>query len=166
KYSVLLIYVLITEKNSLCVTDRESSPGGRKEKEISYTQSSVLRCGIPALGKRGERATHSASHYTPILISISPLLWAAAAEALPQAPLAAAASDFNTPIGLYTRAHVKASPEILPTIYVGYFLCSQISFFFLSTSSISSIREFSIFSRREVSRGNILVDSLDMSILV
>ncbi|OXU26772.1 hypothetical protein TSAR_000558 [Trichomalopsis sarcophagae] len=52
KYSVLLIYVLITEKNSLCVTDRESSPGGRKEKEISYTQSSVLRCGIPALGKR------------------------------------------------------------------------------------------------------------------
>ncbi|OXU16372.1 hypothetical protein TSAR_012143 [Trichomalopsis sarcophagae] len=37
---------------SLCVTDRESSPGGRKEKEISYTQSSVLRCGIPALGKR------------------------------------------------------------------------------------------------------------------
>ncbi|OXU29113.1 hypothetical protein TSAR_004897, partial [Trichomalopsis sarcophagae] len=31
---------------------RESSPGGRKEKEISYTQSSVLRCGIPALGKR------------------------------------------------------------------------------------------------------------------
>ncbi|OXU21620.1 hypothetical protein TSAR_011563 [Trichomalopsis sarcophagae] len=36
----------------LCVTDRESSPGGRKEKEISYTQSSVLRCGIPALGKR------------------------------------------------------------------------------------------------------------------
>ncbi|OXU18792.1 hypothetical protein TSAR_006524 [Trichomalopsis sarcophagae] len=34
------------------IEDRESSPGGRKEKEISYTQSSVLRCGIPALGKR------------------------------------------------------------------------------------------------------------------